>query len=49
MTEYEEAELARLIDSGEIGPEEIAEIERQDKRYNEIRKEESGDYRGEDS
>jgi hypothetical protein len=47
MAEYEEKELARLIDAGEISPEEVAEIEREDKRRNEIRKEESGDYDGE--
>lgn len=48
MTEYEEQELTRMIDAGEISPEEVAEIEREDRRRSEIRKEESGDYPGED-
>jgi hypothetical protein len=43
MTEYEEAELARLIDAGEISDEEVAEIEREDRRRVELWKEECGD------
>jgi hypothetical protein len=43
MTEYEERELARLIDAGKISPEEAAEIEREDKREIERRKEEYGE------
>ncbi len=48
MNEYEEQELARLIDAGEISPEEVAEIEREDERRNEIRKEEAGEVYGDD-
>lgn len=43
MTEYEQQELARLIDAGEISEEEIAEMVREDRRYNEIRREEIGE------
>jgi hypothetical protein len=43
MNEYEEQELARLIDADEISPEEVAEIEREDKREIERRKEEYGE------
>lgn len=42
-------ELIERQQRAEIGPEEVAEIEREDKREQERRKEESGDYPGEDS
>ena len=43
MSEYEEEKLNELIDAGEISPEEVAEIVREDRCCVELWKEECGE------